>query len=102
MTQLTTALTLKALEMALHQRPVAAGLLHHSDRGSQYGAVTYQQRLIAGESGLNEPSRQLLGQCRGGKLLCHAEDRAHRGRQYQTRQEARTEIFEYLEGFYNR
>jgi putative transposase len=32
--QQTTALTVTALEMALRQRPVVAGLLHHSDRGS--------------------------------------------------------------------
>ncbi|HEV8326401.1 MAG TPA: IS3 family transposase [Nitrospiraceae bacterium] len=43
--QMTTTLTLKALEMALQQRPVQVGLLHHSDRGSQYGAMAYQQRL---------------------------------------------------------
>jgi transposase InsO family protein len=34
--QMTTTLTLRALEMALQQRPVPVGLLHHSDRGSQY------------------------------------------------------------------
>jgi transposase InsO family protein len=45
--QQMTALTLTALEMALRQRPVLAGLLHHSDRGSQNGAVAYQQRLIS-------------------------------------------------------
>ena len=49
-------------EMALHQRPVVAVLLHHSDRGSQYGAVAYQHRLISyGIRGCDEPSRQLLG-----------------------------------------
>jgi putative transposase len=45
--QQTTALTVTALEMALRQRPVLAGLLHHSDRGSQYGAVAYQHRLVS-------------------------------------------------------
>ena len=60
--QQTTALTLTALEMALQQRPVLAGLLHHSDRGSQYGAVAYQQRLASSRHPvLDEPSRQLLG-----------------------------------------
>jgi len=43
--QQTTALTVTALEMALRQRTVLAGLLHHSDRGSQYGAMAYQQQL---------------------------------------------------------
>src|SRR5262249_30819040 len=45
--QLTTSLTLAALEMALRHRRVSAGLLHHSDRGSQYVATPYQQRLVA-------------------------------------------------------
>jgi putative transposase len=45
--QMTTTLTLRALEMALQQRPVPVGLLHHSDRGCQYVATLYQQRLIA-------------------------------------------------------
>jgi putative transposase len=37
--QRTTALTVTALELALHQRLVLTWLLHHSDRISQYGAV---------------------------------------------------------------
>ena len=45
--QLTTALTVTALEMAPRQRPVSAGLLHHSNRGSQYGAVAFQHRLVS-------------------------------------------------------
>ena len=43
--------------------------------------------------GLDEPSRQLLGLA-ALKLMC--------GRLYQNRQDARTEIFAYFEGFYNR
>ena len=59
--QQTTALTLTAFEMALHQRPVLAGPLHHSDGGSQYGAVAYQHRLVScGIRGLMSPSLQLL------------------------------------------
>jgi len=45
--QQTTTLTLTALEMALRRRRVSAGLLHHSDRGCQYVAIPYQQRLVA-------------------------------------------------------
>jgi transposase InsO family protein len=39
--QEATSLTLSALEMALRHRAVRADLLHHSDRGSQYGALAY-------------------------------------------------------------
>ena len=38
-------LALDALEQALHARPTAAGLVHHSDRGSQYLAIRYTERL---------------------------------------------------------
>lgn len=43
---LTTALTSAALEMALQQRGIPTGLLHHSDRGWQDTATAYQQRLF--------------------------------------------------------
>jgi len=102
--QMTTTLTLKALEMALQQRPVPVGLLHHSDRGSQYSAMAYQQRLAA--RGIR-CSMSRPGNCWDNAVvesffatlkteLLSAEPA------YGTRQEARTAIFEYVEGFYNR
>ena len=42
-----TDLALDALEQALHARPHAEGLIHHSDRGSQYLAIRYTERLAA-------------------------------------------------------
>jgi transposase InsO family protein len=44
-TTLRTDLTLEALEQALHARPDRAGLVHHSDRGVQYLALRYTERL---------------------------------------------------------
>jgi putative transposase len=102
--QATTTLTLSALEMALQQRSVPVGLLHHSDRGSQYGAVAYQQRLAA--CGI-QCSMSRPGNCWDNavvesffatlktELLVNAHP-------YPTRQDVRTAIFEYVEGFYNR
>jgi transposase InsO family protein len=43
--RLTGDLTQQALTMALRHRTPQAGLLHHSDRGSQYAATAYQQLL---------------------------------------------------------
>ena len=40
-----TELTLAALQMALHSRPVPPGLVHHSDRGVQYAATDYVAAL---------------------------------------------------------
>jgi hypothetical protein len=42
---MTTTLVLDALDMALAQRQTKQGLLHHSDRGSQYASLAYQARL---------------------------------------------------------
>lgn len=42
-----TTLTLAALNQALQQRQPAPGLIHHTDRGSNYTSATYQQRLAA-------------------------------------------------------
>ena len=48
---MTVELTLDALEQSLWARQVAAGLIHHSDRGSQYLAIRYSERLA--EAGIN-------------------------------------------------
>ena len=73
--QMTTTLTLRPSRWRCSNAPCRLGLLHHSDRGSQYGAMAYQQRLVDPRHPvLDEPSRQLLGQRRGGELLRHAEN----------------------------
>src|SRR5919112_1194913 len=53
------AFVIDALEQALHdRRPVKGGLIHHSDRGSQYVAIRYTERLL--EAGI-EPSVGSVG-----------------------------------------
>ena len=49
-TSIDTQLTLQALEMALARRPVAPGWIHHSDRGVQYAATPYIERLTQAEA----------------------------------------------------
>jgi len=44
--QLTTELSLSALQMALATRPVKPGLMHHSDQGTQYAAADYIALLV--------------------------------------------------------
>jgi putative transposase len=46
-TSLKTELALDALEQALHARPGADGVVHHSDRGVQYTSIRYTERLAA-------------------------------------------------------
>jgi transposase InsO family protein len=102
--QATTTLTLSALEMALQQRSVPVGLLHHSDRGSQYGAVAYQQRLAACgiQCSMSRPGNcwdNAVVESFFATLKTELFVNAH---PYPTRQDVRTAIFEYVEGFYNR
>ncbi len=52
------ATVLDALEQAVHQRRPGAGLVHHSDRGSQYLSIKYTERLA--EAGI-EPSVSSVG-----------------------------------------
>jgi transposase InsO family protein len=99
---LESRLVVDALEMAVHRRLPGEGLLAHSDRGSQYASEHYQRLL--GRHGI-ECSMSGVGQCWDNapmesffatlkKELVHHED-------YQTRQQARASLFEYIEAFYN-
>ncbi len=102
-TRLTGDLVQSALTMALTNRRPASGLVHHSDRGSQYAATSYQRLLD--EYGLI-PSMSRKGNCWDnacvesffGTLKRELMDHRH----YATRDEATQDIFEYIEVFYNR
>jgi transposase InsO family protein len=100
---LRTELTLDALAMALTTRRPAPGLIHHSDRGSQYLAHAYTAHLA------DQHARQSVG-CPGtcwdnavaeSFFATLKTELLHR-QPWRTRQQARTAIFEYIEVFYNR
>ena len=101
--RLERGLALDALQMALSDRQPPQGLLHHSDRGSQYASHEYQQ-LLAAYGVLSSMSRK--GNCWDNAV---AEsffaslklELVYRSR-WRTRTEARSEVFEYIELFYNR
>jgi putative transposase len=101
--RLTVELTEQALTMALAKRVPTAGLLHHSDRGSQYAATSYQR--VLDEYGLI-PSMSRTGNCWDNACVESFFGTLKRERVYQrryvTREEARQDIFEYMEVFYNR
>jgi len=96
-------LVIEALQMALTTRQPAPGLLHHSDRGSQYASDDYQSLLTKaqmvgsmsrkGNCYDNAPVESFFGTLKT-ELVFH--------RQYETWAEARLDIFEYIEVFYNR
>ncbi len=101
--RLTGALTEQALRMALTTRRPTAGLLHHSDRGSQYAAGAYQQLLTT--HGITA-SMSRKGNCWDNACVESFFGTLKRElvyqRQYATRGEATQDIFEYIEVFYNR
>jgi len=98
-----TLLVKDALEMAISLRHPQAGLLHHSDRGSQYASAEYQAVLQTGEivssmSGAGDCYDNAAMESFFGTLKCELIYDRH----YRTRAEARQDIFEYIEVFYNR
>jgi putative transposase len=100
--RVTTELTTTALTMALQQRPLTVGLLHHSDRGSQYAAVAYQQQLVVHgiQCSMSRPGNcwdNAVVESFFATLKTELIDRYR----FQTRQEAKSAIFSYVEGFYN-
>jgi len=97
-----TELTLTALDMAVVQQCPAPGLLHHSDRGSQYTSADYQQKVA--DCGM------VASMSRTGNCLDNAPmesfwatlKRECADTVFASRAEARTAIFRYVMGFYNR
>jgi transposase InsO family protein len=101
--RMTSALVENALEMAVDQRQPSSGLIHHSEQGSQYTGHVYQQLLrkhdiqtsmnSVGSYYDNAPMESFFGTLKS-ELVHHTV--------YHTRQEARTDLFFYIEAFYNR
>ena len=101
--RMTSSLVEAALEMALQQRQPPPGLLHHSDRGSQYTGKDYQILL---KSNIIEVSMSSTGNCYDNapieSLFGTLKTELVHHRAYRTREEAKSDIFFYIEGFYNR
>jgi transposase InsO family protein len=97
-----TELVLSALDMALGRRRPPRGLIHHSDRGSQYAAADYRERLD--QHGLLA-SMSRKGDCWDnsvmerffGSLKSEWTD----GQRYLTQEQARRDVIEYIEMHYN-
>jgi transposase InsO family protein len=96
------ALVELALRMAVARRQPEVGLLHHSDRGTEFTCERYQSALR--EFGI-EVSMSRTANCWDNAAMesfCATLAKECTNRQhFQTRQEARSAIFEYIECFYN-
>ena len=101
--RINQALTLGALKMALAGRAPKPGLVHHSDRGSQYAAKLYRRLLKA--RGI-ECSMSRKGDCWDNAVAESFFATLKVELVYETlfitRAQARQGIFEYIEAFYNR
>jgi putative transposase len=100
--QMKTSLVLEALRMAYWRRKPAQGLIHHSDQGSQYASYEYQQAVKT--FGMI-PSMSGKGNCYDNAVVesfFHTLKKEQVGDQtYPTREEARREVIDYIEMFYN-
>jgi putative transposase len=100
---LAAELALAALEMAVAQRRPAPGLLHHSDRGSQYSSVDYRAKLTA--HGI-DASMSRKGDCWDNAVaesfFATLETELILDADWATRAAARTAIAAFIEGWYNR
>ena len=101
--RMTRQLAIDALQMALGRRTPAQGLVHHSDRGSQYASGDYQ-KLLSKHAITCSMSRK--GNCYDNavaesffRLLKTEWVNHHR---YLSRSQATNSLFDYIEIFYNR
>lgn len=94
-------LTLRALRFAIQRRRPGPGLVHHTDRGSQYAAKAYRELL---QKHRFEGSMSRKGDCWDNAPMesFFATLKRELGEQFNSRQEARSLVFEYLEVYYNR
>jgi putative transposase len=99
---LKTSLVQEALLQAARSRSPQAGLLHHSDRGCQYASTVYRRRLSSLKA---LPSMSSAGNCYDNAAMesfwstLKTEWLHHKN--FQSHQEARSAVFDYIETFYN-
>ena len=100
-TEMTQDLSLAALDQAIFERNPEAGLLHHSDRGSQYTSNDYRQRLKQHDL-IASMSRK--GDCWDNAVAesFFATLKVELGDSFSSREAARIALIDYIEIFYNR
>ncbi len=101
--RMTSDLVCTAFKMAVTQRQPQPGLLHHSDRGSQYAGKPYQKLLKQYQCQI---SMSRKGNCWDNapmeSFFATLKNELVHHQTYQTREQAKSDIFAYIEAFYNR
>ena len=99
---MTAQLVTDALVMAMWRRGKPAAVLHHSDRGSQYTSEPFQ-RLLADQGLLCSMSRS--GNCWDNAAMesffSSLKTERTANKTYRTRDQAKADVFDYIERFYN-
>jgi putative transposase len=99
---LRTELILDALDMAIARRRPTEGLVHHSDRGTQYTSLAFGRRTR--EAGISL-SMGSVGDCFDNAMaesfFASLETELIDRSSWRTRAEARLAVFDYIETFYN-
>jgi transposase InsO family protein len=101
--KMNQALANDALQMAIDHRQPKVGLIHHTDRGILYGTACYQ--AILNRHGMIQ-SHSRKGDCYDNAVVesffANLKNELTWHSHYQTRDEARAAVFDYIEVFYNR
>jgi transposase InsO family protein len=102
-TQMPATLPLAALQMAARRRLPSPGLMHHSDRGSQYASGLFQAELARMRA---RGSMSRKGDCWDNAVVESFFSSLKRELMdeniFETREVARQAVFEFIEVFYNR
>jgi putative transposase len=100
---LRAELPLAALAMAISVQRPPAGLIHHSDRGVQYASAEYRKMIQAAGFRASMSRRADCYDNAPMESFFHTiKTELIHHRHYATREEARRDVFAYIEGFYNR
>ena len=99
---LEAALVVDAISMAITRRQPAAGLVHHSDRGSQYASVAMGRTLrdsgiMASMGSKGDPWDNASAE----SCISTIKNELVKRRTFATRDQARLALFRYIESFYN-
>ena len=101
--EMTERLVLDALEMAVLSRRPAGELIHHSDQGSQYQSQLFRSKLK--EYGITL-SMSRRGNCWDNapveSFFKTVKNEMQNDARFKSREEARAQLFDYIEVFYNR
>jgi putative transposase len=98
---LRAELVVDALEMAVARRRPKPGLVHHSDRGSQYVSLIFGTRCREADIDVSMGGNSAYDNAVAESFFASLTKDLLRRASFRSRAEARTAVFDYIETFYN-